>query len=260
MQRPKILTLDIETAPIEACVWSLWKQNVGLNQIVTEWSLLSYAAKWLDKKRVIYSDNRNEDNPRDDGRLMGELWKLLDAADIVVAQNGVQFDLRKIKARFVMLGYPPFSPVRVIDTMLESRKAFAFTSNKLEWLTDKLAEHKKLKHKKFPGFELWTECLAGNPAAWDEMKRYNIQDIKGTEEVYLVIRPWIVGHPNIALYDTNDHTTRCPCCGSADIEEDGYAFTQVSQYVRYHCTECGAWSRSRYTINSLAKRKATLSV
>lgn len=258
MQRPKILTLDIETAPLEAWVWSLWKQNVGLNQIVTEWSLLSYAARWLGSKKVIYKDNRDAADPRDDRALLDDLWELLNEADIVVAQNGKKFDMRKIRARFVMLGYRPFSPVRVIDTMLEARAAFAFTSSKLEWMSDKLTSSKKMKHEKFPGFELWKECLSGNVAAWNEMKKYNIQDIKATEELYLVIRPWIQGHPNITIYDDHEHQ-RCPCCGSAELTQDGHAYTQSGQYHRYLCDDCGAWSRSRYTINSLAKRKATLS-
>ena len=30
----KILGLDIETAPNTAHVWSLWKQNIAINQIV----------------------------------------------------------------------------------------------------------------------------------------------------------------------------------------------------------------------------------
>lgn len=258
MTRPKILTLDIETAPIEGFVWSLWKQNIGISQITTEWSLLSYAAKWLHQKRVIYRDNRDREDPRDDAVLMEELWNLLNEADIIIAQNGIKFDLRKIRARFVLLGFKPHSPVRVVDTLLEARKAFAFTSNKLEWLSDKLSTRPKSKHKKFPGFELWSECLKHNIAAWNEMRKYNITDVKGTEEVYLRIRPWVQGHPNIALYDEDDHALRCPACGSDNIKQDGHAYTQVGQYYRYVC-ECGAWSRSRYTINSLAKRKATLS-
>ena len=34
---PKILILDIETAPLRAFVWKLWKQNIGINQIISEW-------------------------------------------------------------------------------------------------------------------------------------------------------------------------------------------------------------------------------
>src|SRR5690606_10614258 len=44
---PKVLVFDIETSPIIAHVWSLWDQNVGLNQIMTEWHIMSWSAKWL---------------------------------------------------------------------------------------------------------------------------------------------------------------------------------------------------------------------
>ena len=33
---PRILSIDIETSPIEGRVWGLWKQNLGLNQITKE--------------------------------------------------------------------------------------------------------------------------------------------------------------------------------------------------------------------------------
>jgi hypothetical protein len=57
-------------------------------------------------------------------------------------------------------------------------------------MTDKLCTtHKKKRHAKFPGFELWRECLAGNHEAWDEMREYNIDDVLSLEELYLVMRP-----------------------------------------------------------------------
>ena len=36
MTGPKILIVDIETAPIVAQVWGLFDQNVGLNQIAQD--------------------------------------------------------------------------------------------------------------------------------------------------------------------------------------------------------------------------------
>nr|WP_243899437.1 ribonuclease H-like domain-containing protein [Burkholderia pseudomallei] len=198
--------MDIETSPILGYVWSLWKQNVSLNQIHSEWCILSFCAKWLDDPRVIYHDTSAQRNKEDDRRIVRKLWKLLDQADIVVAQNGVKFDVRKINARFILLGMQPPSPFRVVDTMLEARKHFGFTSNKLEWLTAKLCKtHKKQKHAQFPGFELWREYLAGNPAAAAEMQAYNTDDVLSLEELYLVLRPWITGHPNVGNYDSAEN-------------------------------------------------------
>ena len=57
---PKIGLIDIETAPIEAHVWGLWDQNVGLNQIKTDWAALSIAAKWMHEDEVWYEDTQHK--------------------------------------------------------------------------------------------------------------------------------------------------------------------------------------------------------
>lgn len=255
----RVLLIDIETAPILAYVWSLWKQNVGLNQIKEEWYILSFCAKWLGEPEIIYQDIRHE--PFSDASLMQPLWDLLNEADIIIGQNGKAFDMPKIQARLVMAGFPPPRPYKVIDTLLMAKQQFRFTSNKLEWMTgdsSNLTAIQKSKHAKFPGFALWAECLKGNPEAWDEMKEYNIPDVTSMEELYLKLRPWYVGHPNMAVYVDSDKIA-CPKCASHDVVQDGFTFTQVGKYELYHCKGCGGYSRGRYTRNSTAVRKALLS-
>lgn len=255
---PRILILDIETSPIEGRVWGLWNQNLGLNQITKEWNILSYCAKWLGDPNVIYSDLSQAENIADDSKLVAELYELLNEADLVVAQNGKRFDLPKIQARFVMAGYKPPRPFRVVDTMLMAKQQFGFTSNKLEWMTDKLCTTKKRKHEKFPGMELWNQCLAGNPEAWEEMRLYNIDDVISLEELYLILRPWYQGHPNVAVF-TDSEEPACPKCGSHELKRDGWTFTQSGKYELYHCGSCGGYSRGRYTKNSKEVRHAQLS-
>ena len=259
MNGPKIGTIDIETAPLESNTWGLFDQTVGLNQILTEWSILSFCFKPLNgsKKDIVYFDTSDKDDPRDDYELCGKLWEILHEYDFLVAQNGKRFDLRKIKARLIMHGFPPPSPVKVLDTMLMARQVAAFTSNKLEWLAEWLTDSRKSSHGKFPGFSLWVECLNKNPAAWREMKKYNIPDVLTCEKVYLRLRPWITGHPNIVVYNDDD-TVACPVCGSHNVKADGFSYTSTSKYQRYNCGGCGAWSRSRFTLNTLSKRKALL--
>jgi DNA polymerase elongation subunit (family B) len=254
---PNIFVLDVETAPLEVYSWGLWKVNVGLNQIIKEWSLLSFATKKLGDKTVLYQDNRGALNVRDDYLLMEELWEVIDEADIVIAQNGKKFDMKRINARFAMLGFPPPSPVRVIDTLLEARRTFGFTSNKLEWLSSHLTCEKKSQHKKFPGFELWAECLKDNQAAWNEMKKYNVADVVATEQLYLKLRPWIDRHPNVAAYSELE-CEACPKCGSADIQYRGTAYTNAGTYNRIRCNECLGWSRARANQQSKDKRRALL--
>ena len=257
MTAPVVYTLDIETAPLEVYSWGLWDVNVGLNQIITEWSLLSFAAKRLDQKTVIYRDNRGQKDTRDDKALMSGLWSILNESDIIIAQNGKKFDLRKINARFAMLGFDPPSPYRVIDTVLEARKSFGFTSNKLEWLSKYLTPAKKSQHKKFPGFELWTECLKDNQAAWKEMEKYNKRDVIATEQLYYKLRPWMPTHLNVNAFDGASEI-KCPKCNSDDVQKRGFTFTNLAKYARIRCNTCKGWSRGRENLHSKAKRKGLL--
>lgn len=258
MAGPRIKTLDIETSPIVAYVWSLFKVNIGLNQIVKEWSILSYCVKDLGKKRVRYEDTSKMDDPRDDSELCVKLHAELSDCDIVVAQNGKKFDLKKINARFIALGLPPVAPLKIIDTMLHAREVAAFTSNKLEWLSKHLTDTPKYAHSEFPGMELWTECLNGNRKAWKVMKKYNCIDVPATEELYIKLRPYMIGHPNVAAYYHDDHL-RCPRCADTSLTPlPEPALTQTGKYTRYRCNNCGGFARSRYTQNSKAKRMSLL--
>lgn len=245
MTGPKILIGDIETSPNMAYVWRFWKENISPKQVLEHSHIMSYAAKWLHSKEIIYEDNQTDN----DYKIVSSLCNLLDEADIFVAHFGSKFDLPKIKARALVHGIKPPSPVKIIDTKVVASKEFNFPSNSLEYLSEVLGcSVKKKSHAKFPGFVLWTECLKGNQEAWKEMKEYNIDDVLSLEEIYLKMRPWISNHPNVALFEESD-VPKCPKCGSTHMHKRGKAFLQTGLYSRYQCQSCGGWSRTRYKEN-----------
>lgn len=238
--KPRILALDIETAPIEAYVWQLWDQNVAVNQIKTDWSILSWAAKWVGEPRIFYMDQRNSKNARNDRKIVKAMRNLLNEADIILTQNGKKFDGPKINSRIVINGLKPPSSYRHIDTRVLAKKHFGFTSNSLEYMTDKLCtKYKKLQHKKFPGFELWKECLAGNIKAWNEMEKYNKHDVLALEELYTKLQPW----DNSINFSVYSETPVCPC-GSEKFKKRGFFYTQKGQFQRFRCKSCGSETRS----------------
>lgn len=257
MRKPKILTFDVETLPIAAHVWKLFDNDVALNQVETDWAMLSYAAKWLGGRKMYYDDTRNAKTIRDDKDIVAQLVALLDEADVVVGQNIRRFDMRKLRARAVMHGLAPFREPAVIDTMEMAKSVGAFTSNKLEYLSSVLTDAPKSKHAKYPGFELWVGVMKGETAAWEEMKKYNIQDVRATEKLYLALRPWAPRLPNLAQFYA-DEQRRCPRCGSVNLSAHGTVKSNVSEYTRFVCSDCGGFSRGRYTINSKEKRHALL--
>lgn len=257
MKGPKVLLLDIETAPMLAYVWGLWDQNVALNQVHSDWYVLSWSAKWLSDppSKIMYMDQRNAKDIEDDTRILKGLWKLLNDADILITQNGKSFDIKKLNARFVFHGFQPPSPSKHIDTLRIAKKHFGFTSNKLEYMTNKLnKKYKKLKHEKYAGFELWRACLAGDPEAWKAMEKYNKYDVLALEELYHKLSPWDDSNVSFApYYETDEHICRC---GSKDFQKRGFHFTARGKYQRFQCKSCGAWSRDRQNLFSEERQSA----
>jgi predicted RNA-binding Zn-ribbon protein involved in translation (DUF1610 family)/DNA polymerase elongation subunit (family B) len=244
LTKAKILILDIETAPKVALVWRFFKENISPKQVKEHGHIMSFAAKWLGQDEIFYYENRKDN----DKGIVERLSYLLDEADMVVAHNGEQFDLKQIRGRALVNGIKPPSPVKIVDTYKIAKKEFGFPSNSLEYISMVLeCKLKKGGHKKFPGFELWLECLRGNEEAWLELREYNILDVLVLEEVYLKMRPWDTHHPNVAVYEEDDNNIVCPKCGSIHTQWRGYAYTSVGKYHRYQCNDCGGWGRTRYT-------------
>jgi uncharacterized protein YprB with RNaseH-like and TPR domain len=241
----KVLVFDIETAPMLAYVFDLRDQNIGLNQIYTDWHVLAWSAKWLGDPadKIMYRDQRGY-KLGDDKAILKDLWKLLNEADIVITQNGKHFDSPKLNARFIVHGMPPPKPYTHLDTYQILRSVAKFTSNKLEYITNLLCtRYKKLSHKKFPGFTLWAECMKGNKQAWEEMKKYNIHDVLATEEFYMKIRAWTPSHMANVFHIT-DKAVRCSTCGATGKMYLGKPKRAKSGlYQQYSCRTCGSWQK-----------------
>lgn len=258
MNNPKILIFDIETAPILGFVWGLWENNVALNQIHTDWHILSWSAKWLGDRpdKVMYMDQRKAKNIEDDSKLLKGIWKLLDEADIVITQNGRNFDQKKLQARFILSGMKPPSSYRHIDTMLLAKKHFAFTSNKLEYMSSKLCvKYKKLKTTEFQGFDLWKACLNGDIRAWKEMEKYNKYDVLALEELYTKLIPWD-NSINFNVYDEDELLNKCTCGTKHPPVRNGYTYSNLAKYQRFKCPKCGSETRGRKNLLSKEKRNS----
>ena len=238
----RALLFDIETAPNLGYVWGMWEQNVL--SVIEDWHILCFCAKWLEEKKIIahaQPDFKGFKRDRNDDReLVLKLWKLFDDADILIAHNGDKFDIRKANARFLVHGLPPPSPYRTVDTLKVARKYFKFDSNKLDELGRYLGIGRKVVHT---GFSLWRGCMEGNPKAWKQMIRYNRQDVRLLEDVYLKLRPWMASHPNVNVL--SEDRSNCPACGSPNIHKRGFMFTRVMKRQRYQCMNCKGWSSGR---------------
>lgn len=240
MKKPRILTIDIETLPLELYGWGLHEQNFGLDQIKTDWSIAVACAKFLDEDHVRVFSTQGRKDIRDDKLLVKELQKLYAEADVIVGQNHVRFDSKKINARAKIHGLPPTAEKYHIDTVKIAKKSFGFTSNKLAYLTKDSSE-KKSTHGSFPGFSLWAEVMKGNPAAWDEMVEYCKQDVIATEKLAQELIPW---DGTLDLRNLSPQTVfSCRVCGSTNLRKDGYVTRKTGKYQTYSCGDCGCTTR-----------------
>lgn len=232
--QPRILIYDIESTPNLAYVWGKYDQNVI--KFEREWSLLSFAYKWLgdSKTHAVGTNNFTEE------QLVLRLHQLFSEADVVIAHNGDKFDQRKVNAKFLEYGLNPPSPYKTIDTLKVARKYFALNSNKL----DDIGSILKIGNKaETGGFETWLACMRGEKRAWQKMLKYNKQDVVLLEKVYLKLRPWIDNHPGVNLYGKPES---CPKCGKGPLHARGTRkTTKTGTYQRYQCQNCGGWSHSR---------------
>ena len=242
----KILLLDIETSPMTALVFGLWEQNINCKNIVTEGTVLCWAAKWYGEKQMMF-DSVQKSKPRD---MVKRIHALLDEADATVTYNGINFDHKHLNAQFLLHNLKPPSPYKQIDLLRTMKGRFKFPSNKLDYITRRLNIGKKTDHA---GMELWQKCMAGNKSAWRTMEQYNKNDVVIMEETYKKILPWIKTHPNMNLFS---HSECCSTCGSSSLQRRGNAVSSVGTYQRYQCMKCGSWSQSSRSIFPSVKVKA----
>src|SRR5574343_45559 len=254
---PKILVFDVETSYLEGYFWNFWEQNIAPNQAtVKEWSIIAFAAKWLDDNKVMYFDNRKKKDKRDDKEVVKKLRDLIDEADIILTKNGRRFDEKIFNSRCIKHKIAQPSSYQHIDVEAIARKKFKLPSYSLDYLCQYFdTPNKKSSHGKFPGLSLWIECMTGNVQAWKEMEHYNKKDVLSTEDLYKVMAPWD-NSVNFQVFvedvvlDTCSLTT---CNGK--LTSKGYAYTSTAKVKRMICTHCGKNYRFKQNLLSKDKKK-----
>lgn len=251
---PKIVLFDLETLPIKCMSWSLYDAFIPHEFIIEDWALLGWSAKELYsaevKSDILTSD---EAVTRNDKRITESLWKVMDGADIIIGHNSKGFDVPSARTRFLHHRLSPPSFFQVVDTLEISRKMFRNSSNKLDALCGSLNLNKKRK----TDINLWVRCDHGDTDALKEMQTYNKNDVNILEDYYVLVRPWFTTHPNLGLYGEGDGNV-CRICGSENLTDIGFYYTNVSKFVSKRCDDCGTLNRSKDNVLTTEERKNLL--
>jgi len=251
-KKPKILILDIETAPMLVRSYGLWNQNISTGFIVKDWYMLSFAAKWAGDKKFYYKDTR--DTHEDDSEVAKFAWNLMNQADVIVGHNSDRFDLKKLNTRFLKHGLKPLGKKRTVDTLKIAKKYFAVSSNKLDYIAKFLGIEGKRKSPKYSQQEMWNLCCEGVKDAFKENEKYNKQDIVVTENVFDVLKTWDESLNLQAFYGEFVCT-----CGGTKFVKDGFNRTKNTVKQRYRCVDCGKSSVGRENLVDKEMRKGFMS-
>lgn len=232
----RILTFDLENSPHITYQWSLKNEGYTSPKMMQEAGrVLCWAGKWVGQKEVLFASEFHDGH---DG-MVRKAWELFDEADIIVTYNGIRHDVPHMQREFRDLALPAAAPHKNVDLLRTMRSKFAYASNTLDYISQRSGIGAKVAHE---GFPLWLACMAGDAKAWARMKKYNVGDVRLTEDLYFDILPWISGHPPVKI--AADGELLCNRCGSGDLDRIGSTLAVVITYALYRCPKCTGLSRS----------------
>lgn len=230
----KRLFFDIETSYSVMASFSLWPKHISHNNILEEWYIICAAWKWEGKKKIHVAKSYD----KDDREIIKKLGEAIKEADEIVYHNGRKFDFKKLQTRNIFHRLPPIPKPRETDTLIQAKRHFGFTSNRLDYI----GHYLKVGGKIHTSNELWLDSLKGQKKAINEMAKYNKRDVELLEDVFQAMRPYIdVGYNMNISEQIGD---KCHKCGSSNLVVHGWRYTKTCKYRRYNCKDCGAWPSS----------------
>lgn len=249
--KTKINVLDIETKPLKSWHWGLFKQFIGLNQIVEHGGLLCFAVKTIGEEETEFYSEWDLGTDR----LIREAYRVIEESDVLVTYNGDRFDIKRLNSYFIEQGLPKPPPYKSVDLFKENKKNFAFPSGKLDYMAGQIVNDHKTPHQ---GFQLWLDCMDGDPEAQALMEEYNRQDVLLTENIYLSHLSWWNWQPHMGLFMETEDT--CPKCGSDQMQllKAGVVRTAVQSYQLLQCEECLSYARTNIKLQDPLKFKKAI--
>ena len=238
----KVLLFDIETSLAQVYTYGLYDQNISIANVIEHPRMIAFTAKWLGKPKVFafseYHQSRTE--------MLAAMHELLEEADLVVGWNSKNFDVKWVNSEFMVENMLPPSPYKQLDLMQEVKRNARFLSNKLDYISERLLNDKKIEYNMA---RMWIKVNNPNTSEaerkkeWNAMLKYAKKDTALLEPMFNDLLPWLrLPHP------VQQGEDRCRNCGSHALQRRGYARTLNGSYARLQCTDCGKWLRSTQRI------------
>lgn len=243
----KILLMDLElTFAVYYAYPSKREQYLSDKNIIHDQFCTCAAWKWLHEKTIhvvkITDDKKwSKKNFRNDEIVAKKLHALMTEADVIVAHNGDNFDIKHANTLFRKHGLGPIPQQKSVDTLKVARKYFSFPGNSLDSLAKRFGS--KGKNRK-PN---WYKMTDGDEKEIDIAARYCKNDVKELEIIFKEMRPYIQNYPAVKQNPKQPMEIRyvgdsCHKCGKGVFKSNGKILRAGARHKRLQCNCCGAWS------------------
>jgi hypothetical protein len=250
--KSRVLIYDIETAPAIGLFFGK-PYDVNIAKIVQHEYVFGFAYKWLDEDKIhkcyiwdfpkygqdLKSITGWTNNSIDVVKAWAELVK---ESDILIGHNSDQFDYKQMFGRLPLYRLPPVPKPQMIDTKKAAKQIGYYPSNSLDNLGAQLGTGRKLPHNDYPNkIDLWWDCMNNKRKAKRHMVAYNLVDVKATEALYQLFRPYMTNHPNMKQIEGRPTDCAVSNCKDPGFWSQGLRHTRAASYQRWQCMKCKAY-------------------
>lgn len=225
MKNCKVLFLDLETYGHD------FAANMGYITVS------SY--KWLDENKVHTITRKNPSQwtktPENDKDICKQTADVIASADVVVTWNGIQFDYKFLQARMLHWGLGGLKYAGHEDLLMTARKRLGMRPRSLEEV-GRFLGCKEVKQK-VPK-EVWLAVGRGDPKALKVWMSRCESDVRLLEEIYHILGPLSVTHPNVSGADSDK---ACSFCGENKLIKQGIKRALRHYRQNYQCNKCHKW-------------------
>lgn len=252
---PKIVFWDIETTHNLVAKFNLSEEYIQHENIVQERYIV--CASWKEQGGRVQAVSTLDDpklykkDPHNDSHVVKALHGMLTSADVIVAHNGDNYDIKFTEGRMLFWGLDPLPPILKLDTLQIARSKFLLNSNRLDYL----ARYLGIGHKKPTKSGLWLRVLKGDKDAVREMVEYNKHDVVLLEKVFERLSPYMSNYVNRQLFGQEEG---CPRCGSLETPIKTIHRSLTQAYERYQCRACRGWFRDRKALKTVKAKHRIL--
>jgi hypothetical protein len=171
-----VLYIDVETSKSVYYNYGARVPSKYLNieNLISEWYMMGWAASYVGSDKVFSQVLLpREAKAGDDSDLVIRLHALMDAAEVIAGHNCDNFDLKRCNTRFKLNGLPSIVGKKTIDTLKLARSKYAFESNRLDYICQRLG----IDGKDHIDNQDWINAMNGDGATLEKIHKYNRNDV-----------------------------------------------------------------------------------